>query len=487
MVKNGGPRIWTLVSGDTSATTAIDVVGFDPRGIGASHPVICFDSSFSHAAFETTLKNVGVPGYPGSMTSLEGFAAFQKARGESCRVHDERRGGFLKFVSTASTARDMDLIREALGEEVLNFYGFSYGTFLGATYVNMFPDRVGRIAIDGVVNPQDFVTTKSDMMANSLLHVEEILDQFGSLCESAGPTRCALSPPTPSPNLNITSKLIRRAIARLAVHPIPVHDLPVPTIVTAETLSNLLMSAVYAPARWPLVAQAVAAIHPEVGERDESPHPSHADARLLAVMTGSPLVDEDAEDGVCKLPEVDTSGAEGFPAVYCNDSEDEREVPVEVWEEWAKRVDRVSPIGRLFYYHTGFACKYWPVRPVERYVGPWNKKLKNKILILGNTLDPVTPLESAKILTNLMEGNAVLLTHDGIGHCTTSQPGLCTIQHIRNHFQHGVLPPDGVVCGNDSPAFPGAERGLGGGEEGILESVRRVGEVVLESRRRSRV
>ncbi|KAJ3100812.1 hypothetical protein HDU97_001930 [Phlyctochytrium planicorne] len=496
-VQSSGESLWTTLAGSTnlkkpleSSTDddlAIDIIGFDPRGIGKSHPVLCFDSPFAHTAFEKEVQGVGIPGFKGSDASLKSFAAFQEARGLSCLRNDGKEvkekdgfgGSFLEHVSTALTARDMDLIRENLGEDKLNFFGVSYGTFLGATYVNMFPDNVGRVVLDGVVNPVDFTNTKSDMFAGSVLHIEEILDEFGRLCQEAGPTRCALAPNTtttatssPSTKSNAVTDLIRKALSRLAAHPIPVHDLPLPTVVNSIHLASLLFQGTYRPPSWPLIAHAIAALRPDLGSPDfDSPHPPEANAKLLAILTSSPMTKEEAEGEVCALPERDQSGAEGFPAVYCNDSEDERDVPLEEWERWAERMDGVSPtIGRLFFYGAAFQCKYWPVRPVERYAGPWNKKLSNKILIIGNTLDPVTPLESAQALEKYMEGNGVLLHHDGMGHVSLAQPGMCTIAALRNYFRHNVLPEAGTKCPNDSPAFP-----LVQGRKSVEEAVKGLG------------
>ncbi|KAI8854005.1 hypothetical protein BC829DRAFT_413313 [Chytridium lagenaria] len=467
MLKSSGPMIHNLVSQSDSTSPIIDIVSFDPRGIGASNPVLCFDSSFAHTAFEKGFNGVGVPGYLGSHTSLEGFAAYQKARGESCRLHDGRKGKeFLKYVSTALTARDMDLVREGLGEDVLNYWGFSYGTFLGAVYVNMFPDRVGRVIIDGVVNPVDFTTTKSDMMAGSVLHVEEIINEFGDLCQSAGPLRCPLS--TLSSKNETVTALIHKSLARLAAYPLAVHNLPVPTVVNAETLGNLLLQASYSPAAWPRVAQAIAALHPNIGTRT-SPHPPEADAKPLALLTGSAMMEKDAEEGICHLP-VDTSGAEGFPAVYCSDSKDEREIPLEEWEEWAKRVEGVSPTaGRLFFFKTVFACKYWPSRPVERFTGPWNNKLKNKILIIGNTLDPVTPLESARIVETLMEGNGVLLTQQLLAIAPPPNPVSAPSTSSRIISIKVFSQPPGTVCGKRFTGVPASRWGEDDGDGGVGE------------------
>ncbi|KAJ3106933.1 hypothetical protein HDU96_008054 [Phlyctochytrium bullatum] len=475
---------------DSEPAPLIDVIGFDPRGIGESHPVLCFDSSFAHSNFFNSLSAIGTPVGEGSRVSLQAFSAFYKARGESCRRHDGLQaggkklpGGFLKYVSTALTARDMDLIRENLGEEVLNFYGASYGTYLGATYVNMFPDHVGRVIIDGVVNPVHFSGTKSDMFAGSVLHLEHILDLFGAQCEKAGPTHCALAAPSKASGIPV-AKLLRRSVARLGAHPLPVPDLPVPVVLTGDSAAQVLFRSAYGPASWPLVARALAALNLHEGDDDLAPHPDTASGKPLALMLGASVIEEDAEDRVCRLPEKDTSGPDGFNAVYCNDSEDERDAPLEKWAEWAKRSEEVSPLGGArFFYGAAFGCKDWPARPVERFTGPWNHTLKNKILIIGNTEDPVTPLESARVVESLLtRDNSILLTHRAAGHCSLSQPGLCTIRKVRRYIQHGELPAPETVCDHDFPAFPGGElMALSVGEAETVRSVAEVHEGVMKA------
>ena len=88
-------------------------------------------------------------------------------------------------------ARDLDALREAFGQELINYWGFSYGTFLGATYVNMFPERVGRVLLDGVTDPSTFSGELISFIAGNLIHTENGIDEFGASCEAAGPEKCA--------------------------------------------------------------------------------------------------------------------------------------------------------------------------------------------------------------------------------------------------------------------------------------------------------
>jgi pimeloyl-ACP methyl ester carboxylesterase len=119
VVKLGGENLMNVFGGKH------DILGFDPRGIGASHPVLCFESAVAHNSFDSASKDLGVPGIPGSFISKEAYAARVETGSLACK---KNVGEFLKYVSTASTARDMDLIRESLGEEKMTYFGVSYGT-----------------------------------------------------------------------------------------------------------------------------------------------------------------------------------------------------------------------------------------------------------------------------------------------------------------------------------------------------------------------
>ncbi|RKO83952.1 peptidase S33 tripeptidyl aminopeptidase-like protein, partial [Blyttiomyces helicus] len=94
-------------------------------------------------------------------------------------------------------------------------------------------------------------------------------------------------------------------------------------------------------------------------------------------------------------------------------------------------------------------CLFWSVKPNEVFRGPWNHVTKNKVLIIGTSLDPVTPVESAAALETLMEGSGVFLRHEGHGHGSLRQPSLCTIKTVQDYMVRGVVPKKGSVCTAD--------------------------------------
>jgi pimeloyl-ACP methyl ester carboxylesterase len=131
-----------------------DIVGFDPRGVGLSTPVRCFDSVVEQQAF---FARFGL--FP--VTDREWRAAIAASQGFDRRCA-ERNAAILPHLSTANVARDLDLLRQAVGDRMLSYLGLSYGTYLGATYANLFPDRFRALVLDGVVDPVDYSTGRGD-------------------------------------------------------------------------------------------------------------------------------------------------------------------------------------------------------------------------------------------------------------------------------------------------------------------------------------
>ncbi|KAJ3213614.1 hypothetical protein HDU67_002665 [Dinochytrium kinnereticum] len=416
LVKGAGPMLARLTG------SRHDVIGFDPRGIGSSSPVICHARAAEHVAYDRDSARFNAPGSLGSKTSLKEFAARRNVYAAGCRKHS---GEFSNYISTAFTARDMDLIRESLGEELMNYWGFSYGTFLGITYANMFPDRVGRYIIDGVTDPTTFAGNFLDWSRGSLLHADAVLDAFGHECELAGGDRCPLATLANSTafrtkyNLIASSTtpavtaLLKAFLHELAEAPLPAPNAVVPDVLTASFAGSILFQATYSPMGWPVVADVFAQVL-------ESGDP----APLLDMVMSS-------DDSTLFCPLTDDSGSNGFPAVKCNDGDGDDVLSLEAWEETAKEVGEISTL----------AGREWT------YMG--------LIVIIGNTLDPVTPIESARKVSKFLgPESSVLITQEGLGHCSLNHPSLCTLSHIEKLFLTGEAPDEGVRCVSDYVLFP---------------------------------
>ena len=157
-----------------------DVVGFDPRGVGASDPIHCFDSEDDLVAFLNA-----APVFPYQAGQYRPFYDHYASLAERCLSRDAR---IARHMSTADVVRDLDLLRRAVGDRKLTYLGFSYGSYLGNTYANLFPDNVRALVIDGVLDPRLWSSgwqIKSDRVAT-----QEEFDEFLRLCREAGPA-CA--------------------------------------------------------------------------------------------------------------------------------------------------------------------------------------------------------------------------------------------------------------------------------------------------------
>jgi pimeloyl-ACP methyl ester carboxylesterase len=123
---------------------------------------------------------------------------------------------------------------------------------------------------------------------------------------------------------------------------------------------------------------------------------------------------------------------------------------------WPRTVDRLTRVSRIggppMGWLIGAPCASWPVRNTDRYTGPWNASTPNPILLVGGRFDPNTPLAGARHAARLL-GNAILLTHDGYGHISTSDPSACVDEALSRYLVHLDTPPRGTVCRSDRLPF----------------------------------
>ncbi|MEO7235540.1 MAG: alpha/beta fold hydrolase, partial [Lapillicoccus sp.] len=170
---------------------AYDLVGFDPRGVAGSSPLRCFDNEADSLAAQHPQK------FPVTDADIVEWQRVDRLFADACAAHG---GPILNHMSTANVARDLDLLRRAVGDARLNYLGYSYGTYIGMTYANMFPGTVGAFVIDGVLDPVEWSTGNGatsrtqpfTMRIGSAKGSEDTLDQFLTLCDQVG-DRCALS------------------------------------------------------------------------------------------------------------------------------------------------------------------------------------------------------------------------------------------------------------------------------------------------------
>ena len=402
-----------------------DVVSWDPRGVGESTAVQCFASSDDENAFLGAAADFPL-GTAQELAYIKRWAQF----GQRCAARD---GALLDHVTTAETARDLDLLRRAVGDPKLHYLGLSYGTYLGATYANLFPDKVGALVLDGNVAPEAWTNGGKQMASLSLLQrlgsdtgAATTLAALLRLCGQATVADCAFSAGTAAK----TQAKFEALLARLRKGPIVIGSGPAAKSTTyAELLEGVFVDL--------YVVQ---------------PSPSNQGWSGLAKgLQDLWLARGPGVQSARATPASPTgyAGKEQQLSIVCADSPSPG--PLQFPGLARQEVRQNGPIG-LFPLWLWEPCSTWPVDSAAGYSGPWNIRTAAPILAVGNTTDPVTPLkDSVEMAAEL--ARARLLIVRGYGHTAFLNPSRCANDAEVAYFVHGVLPSPGTVCEQDSRPF----------------------------------
>ncbi len=216
-----------------------DVVGWDPRGTHGSSPVDCFTST---AARDRFWAGVTIP------ITIAESRAFRRKTVEVARRCGELNGDLLNHISTGDTARDLDALRKAVGDRLLTYVGLSYGTVIGQTYANLFPDRVRAMMLDGLVDAVHYTTSAETRTAGDVAFTDEVFDQFMKLCQRAGPAGCALAG-----HGETVAKRVARLFAQARRAPIPAPKAKPPGQLSYGDLLASTFNPLRLPLSWPTV------------------------------------------------------------------------------------------------------------------------------------------------------------------------------------------------------------------------------------------
>jgi len=395
---------------DTFGDGRFDVVSWDPRGTGASTHVRCFTNLKAVARF---WGDLGVP------TTASASRAYLRKTIEFARRCGDISGALLPNITTADTARDLDYLRELLGEQRITYLGWSYGSFLGATYANMFPSRVRAMVFDGIVDPVRNVAGREPQLANGEADSDLVFGKFESLCDRAGRLRCALAGEEPA------ARGITRLLARLHRAPIAAPSAPGGSLSYSDLLTALFLK-LRSPDQWPQLAKDIRAAETGDGSALEN----------VAVMVRSPSGYQLLEAPI---------------AIACADSPAQN--PPQAWPQVTKRLTTISFIyGPLSSWWLWAPCASWSTASANRYTGPWSASTKTPILLISTRYDPNTPFANGQHLQRLL-GNAALLTHDGYGHTSTADPSACVERAERRYLIGLIVPKRGAVCSSDRRPF----------------------------------
>ena len=380
---------------------AYDIVGFDPRGTGEHDPIRCLPSDRLDAFFAADPTPDDAGEEQALLTSITELT-------DGC---EGKSGAMLPYVSTEDTARDMDVIRAALGDEKLSYLGASYGTYLGAVYAGIFPDRVGRLVLDGALDPSlDGIETGK----GQLVGFQQAFDSFVADC--AKHDDCPLPPDAAA-----AGRRIADFYRELDANPIPTFD---PARPLTEGLANLgIGEALYAPEYFwePL--------------RTGLGQAFGGDGSTLLQLAD--LYTDRKDDGSFgNLLEANI-------AINCLDKGS-----LSTLEEASALVpdyEKLSPVfGAGFAWGT-ITCREWPFPPVAE-VAPIAAKGAAPILVVGTTRDPATPYVWAEALADQLD-SGVLLTYDGDGHTAYNRGNACINRAVEAYLVGGAPPKDGTTCG----------------------------------------
>ncbi|WP_119727069.1 alpha/beta hydrolase [Thermomonospora amylolytica] len=442
-----------------------DIVGFDPRGIGFSANIKCFkspkDQALAYAGFN-------VP-FPIGQKEEAAFIKSAKAVGKGCSTTGKPLAGSM---STAEAARDMDVLRRAVGDKKLSYLGFSYGTALGQYYANMFPDRVRAVAVDGVINPVSWVGTKKtagQILDDRLYSADgafKALREILVRCGKAGPAKCSFAKyGDPVKNMDVLAK-------RLKAEPADLGD---GLEVTYATLVSWLLGDLYAPDGYQFVDQDLTDVWvaSSPAQTVSAAQANTARQALAARLRDRRAKEKQARQTAQRVIGRDfpyDNGLEAFSGVTCTDALHPKDAGA--WPRLTAASDKRAPyFGRAWAWGTvQCAGNSWTVRDEDAYSGPFNRRTAKPVLFVGNYWDPATNYNDAVSSDKLLP-NSRLLSSDSWGH-TAYGTSACVTNAVDRYLVQGTLPAAGTVCVGDIQPFadaaPGARKVRGRADASVL-------------------
>jgi len=403
----GGSGYDFVATGVTRATSsrvqaAYDIVGFDPRGVGRSSAVSCYDDP---ADFDDFIFGL----LPGDYGSDEWIAAYAKANAQFGKDCLEHTGELLEFVDTVSAARDLDLLRAALGDKKLNYLGFSYGTLLGATYADLYPKKTGHLVLDGAIDP---ATTSADVSISQAEGFESALRAYLTACLAG--TDCGFSG-----TVDDAMTSIRGILDRLDASPLRAAD---GRELGSATMTIAIILPLYDEGNWPYLDQLFASV-------------KQGDATVAFQLADSYY--ERDSDG-----EYLSNSTEAFLAINCLDYSSDPSLDAMRSEE-KKLVEAAPVLGEQLAFG-GVGCSSWPF-PSTRERVEIHAAGSADILVVGTTNDPATPYKWAVSLADQLD-NGHLVTYKGEGHTAYNRSNQCVNDAVDDFLIGGVVPKSDPEC-----------------------------------------
>ncbi|RLV48293.1 alpha/beta hydrolase [Nocardioides mangrovicus] len=376
-----------------------DLIGVDPRGVGESTPLECLDT----AGTDQVVASDPDPDTDAERATLDDLI---KGFGDGCLA---KSGDLAKHMSTVEVAKDMDVLRQLLGESKLDYFGASYGTFIGATYAGLFPTHVGRMVLDGAIDP---ALSNSELNLGQAHGFETALRAYVADCVSRG--SCVLGD-----SVDAGTQKIRQFIDQLDAQPLPTNS---SRKLTAGLGVLGIWLPLYVKSYWPILTQAL--------------------TQAMDQGNGSTLL--------ALADQYTSRGSSGYTdnslnalyAVNCLDHDDS--IPVDQVPSHYAEFEKASPtFGRIFAYSLS-TCSTWPVQD-KRTSHAISAKGAPPIVVVGTTRDPATPYAWAKGLARELD-SGVFVSRNGDGHTGFNQGNSCVDSAVEDYLVEGKVPKNDLRC-----------------------------------------
>lgn len=384
---------------------AFDVISWDPRGVGQSSAVSCLDDAEMDEWLFGKGDTSGLE--QGTQEWVDAALKENKKYGEACL---EATGPLLGHVDTASTVQDLDMLRAIVGDDELNYLGYSYGTYIGARYADAYPDRVGKIVLDGAMDP---TSSEAETVREQTRGFELALRAYMTDCLSR--KECPVSG-----TVDEAMAQWRAMLDAVEAQPLTGSD---GRTLSSGTLLTAIITPLYSQANWPYLDQ----LYTTVTEGSADVALSLADFYY------------DRVNGVYQSNLITA-----FGAINCLDSPRQLPLNLDQMRAEAAELERIAPTIGAFQGYGDVGCAAWPVEGVDSRP-PVRAAGAAPILVIGTTGDPATPLRWAESLAGQLE-SGVLLTYEGEGHIAYGNSD-CVNGIVDEYFLTGRTPENGARCG----------------------------------------
>ncbi|KAM4055849.1 TAP-like protein [Hirsutella rhossiliensis] len=400
-----------------------NLIAFDPRGTGNTVPFTCYDRAYW---MQTFFEDPIAPNDPDEIPLGKLWSRGSIVSNLCAKKHSETG----RMIGTTFVARDIVRVAEALGEDgLVRYWGFSYGSTLGATLISMFPDKVDKVILDGVQNPHEYYNAFADY--EEWAQSDQVFSGIFQAC-AANPDQCSLARPGKSA-ADLESS-VWDLFETLKRRPIPVGTLTLDN----NVLRRLVSGALYTTTAWKNLTDVF----------DMLVSGNISEQRVLDSMGGAPSISDNDLDS-----NINQSAASIMPffGIHCSD----RAARAQTFDNVLPSIHRLFQISKIMGGVVSLptiTCSQWKLEPKERYRGDFHVRPRRPVLLVGNTYDGQTPLASARNVSSGFK-DSVVLEVNGYGHTSLNLPSMCALKTVSSYWLNGTLPQPGTVCEVDAPPF----------------------------------